>query len=181
MNAGSDPVPQHVTESIATIAAVRHGAAGQVTRHQRLVEAVATKLGQPRTVYVAAVLVVTWIAYNASCRLWGWRALDPAPFFWLQGASSLFAALITTIVLASQNRQRRELEKRALLELQVNVLAEHKVTKIIALLEELRRDLPTVVNRTDSLADAMQEQANPSAMLSALEMTLQPAPETEAE
>ena len=50
----------------------------------------------------------------------------------------------------------------------MNLLAEHKVAKLIALVEELRRDLPMVRDRIDREADAMQEAVDPNAMIEAL-------------
>jgi uncharacterized membrane protein len=76
------------------------------------------------------------------------------------------------MVLTAQNRQDREGEQRAHLELQVSLLAEQKTTKIISLLEELRHDLPVVKDRKDRIADAMQERVDPQAVLSALEDTM---------
>jgi uncharacterized membrane protein len=55
----------------------------------------------------------------------------------------------------------------------VTLLVEQKVTKVIALIEELRRDLPSVQNRVDSQAEAMQEVVDPQTVLSALEGMLQ--------
>jgi uncharacterized membrane protein len=60
--------------------------------------------------------------------------------------------------------------------LQVNLLAEHKVAKLIALVEELRRDLPMVRDRIDREADSMQEAVDPAAMLAALEGTSETQP-----
>ena len=85
---------------------------------------------------------------------------------------ALSALLMTTLVLITENRQARNAEQRSHLDLQVNVLAEHKIAKLIALVEELRRDLPMVKDRVDKEADAMQEAADPAAMLVALEMTV---------
>ena len=171
----SDPVnslPQHVSDNIEKIAEVRHGAAKRLGRHQRAVEAATSALGRPRTLYWAAALVAGWMASNVACQYMKWPVLDRPPFFWLQGACTLYAAFVTTMVLVSQNRQRHESERRAHLELQVNLLAEQKVTKIIALLEELRRDMPMVLDRTDAVADAMQEQVDPEAVLSELEESM---------
>ena len=89
--------------------------------------------------------------------------------YWLQGATGLFDALIATTVLVAQSRLNRESEQREHLQLQVNLLAEQKATKIIALLEELRRDLPIVRNRRDPEAEAMAQAVDPKAVLSALE------------
>lgn len=55
------------------------------------------------------------------------------------------------------------------LDLQVVLLVEQKVTKVIALLEELRRDLPSVQNRQDLQAETMQEVIDPHAVLEALD------------
>jgi uncharacterized membrane protein len=76
---------------------------------------------------------------------------------------------MTTLVLITANRQTRNAEERSHLDLQVNLLAEHKVAKLIALVEELRRDLPMVRDRIDREADSMQEAVDPAAMLAALE------------
>ncbi len=79
------------------------------------------------------------------------------------------SALLTTIlILITENRQNRHADERAQLDLQVNLLAERKIAKVIALLEELRRDLPSVRDRVDPEADAMEEAMDPLASLSAL-------------
>jgi len=51
----------------------------------------------------------------------------------------------------------------------LNLLTEQKVTKLIHLLEELRRDLPMVADRHDSEAFALQRHTDPAQVLSALE------------
>ncbi|HEY3784125.1 MAG TPA: hypothetical protein VGL55_02465 [Steroidobacteraceae bacterium] len=48
------------------------------------------------------------------------------------------------------------------------MLTEQKVTKVIYLLEELRRDLPMVKDRHDPQAATVQEGANTAQMASAL-------------
>jgi uncharacterized membrane protein len=71
--------------------------------------------------------------------------------------------------LTTQNRQAKKSSHRANLELQVNLAAEQKIAKLIALLEELRRDLPSVRDRVDPVADAMSEPADPHTVMAALE------------
>jgi uncharacterized membrane protein len=80
-------------------------------------------------------------------------------------------------VLTAQNRQSRHAEERGRLDLEVNLQTEAKVTKLILLVEELRRDLPNVPNRRDSAAEAMQETVDPKRVLAALEATLEVRPE----
>ena len=161
-------IPDQVEENIASIAALRAGMAGEMSRHQHVMESVALRLGRPFTIYVLLALPLAWIAYNVCAGQFGWHQLDAAPFFWAQGAVSLYAALMTTLIVVAQSRERQEAEQRGHLELQLNLLAEQKATKIIALLEELRRDLPNVRDRTDPVAEAMQQEVDPNAVHSAI-------------
>jgi uncharacterized membrane protein len=80
---------------------------------------------------------------------------------------------MSTMILITQNRQTTHAEQRAQLDLQVNLLAEQKVAKLVALLEELRRDMPSVRDRVDQVAEGMKEPVDPHAVLSALEQTLE--------
>jgi uncharacterized membrane protein len=161
-------VPDQVHDNIATIAQLRERIASGVGRHQRAIEHFAHRLSRPVAVYVLLALVAAWVTYNAVAHHFGWHQVDRAPFFWLQGAIALYAALVTTLILVAQGRQREEAEQRAHLEFQLNLLAEQKATKIIALLEELRRDLPNVRDRQDLVAEAMQQEVDPHAVHSAI-------------
>jgi uncharacterized membrane protein len=64
---------------------------------------------------------------------------------------------MTVAILTTQNRVAKLAQQRAQLDLQVNLIAEEKIAKLVALIEELRRDLPSVKDRKDSLAEAMTE------------------------
>jgi uncharacterized membrane protein len=99
----------------------------------------------------------------------GWKTFDEPPFFWLQGIVSLNAFIISTTVLIRQNRMSKLADHHAHLDLQVNLLTEEKSSKIIALLEELRRDMPDVRNKVDSEADELAKHADAKAVLSAIE------------
>lgn len=160
------------TEHAETIAALRARAEHQMSTSQRLVETFTANIGRPSTIAMLLVLIALWIAWNAMENRNGGHAVDPPPFFWLQGVIALYAALITTFVLATQNREKRHGEQRAYLELQINLLAEQKTAKVIQLLEELRRDMPTVRDRVDHQADAMQMPVDTAAVMNVLEETL---------
>jgi uncharacterized membrane protein len=158
-----------VLQDVESVASIRERAEQRLNRHQRMMEILTAALGRPRTVYVTLSIVVGWVAFNlVTPRLLGWQRIDPPPFFWLQGMVALSALLMTTLVLITANRQTRNAEERSHLDLQVNLLAEHKVAKLIALVEELRRDLPMVRDRIDHEANAMQEAVDPNAMIEAL-------------
>jgi uncharacterized membrane protein len=159
-----------VSQEVESVASIRARAEQRLDRHQRMMEVLTTALGRPRTVYITLSIVVGWVAFNlVTPKLFGWPRIDPPPFFWLQGMVALSALLTTTMVLITANRQTRNAEERSHLDLQVNLLAERKVAKLIALVEELRRDLPMVRDRIDREADSMQRAVDPEAMLAALE------------
>jgi uncharacterized membrane protein len=167
-------VPDHVTENIDAVLAMRAKSELRVHRSQRVVESLTGFLGKPRTLYALLVGVFGWAFYNHSVAVAGGQPLDSPPYFYLQGVMALYAAVMTTIVLITQNRQSKVVERNAHLELQVNLLAEQRTAKIIALLEELRRDLPNVRNRVDPVADALQQAVPPTAVSSALDHTMNP-------
>lgn len=166
-----------MTQEVESVASIRARAEKRLDKHQRMMEVLTAALGRPRTVYATLSMVVGWVVFNGvAAKLLGWRGIDPPPFFWLQGAVALCALLMTTLVLITANRQTRNAEERSHLDLQVNLLSEHKVAKLIALVEELRRDLPMVRNRVDHEANAMQEAVDPHAMLEALERVSESEP-----
>ena len=137
---------------------------------QRAIEVATRLLVRPWMVGALAVCVLSWIAVNVAVR----SPVDPPPLFWLQGVIALYAAFVSTMVLVTQRREERESKLRAHLEFHVNHLAEQKATKIIALLEELRRDMPGVRDRDDPVADALQEEVDPQVVHSAIAHKTEP-------
>lgn len=164
-----------ISQNIEAIAALHAQSEQNVSRHQRIVETVTSFLGRPAFLSIIWLIVLTWVLVNLFGRHLGLPQWDAPPFYWLQGAASLSGLLMTTVVLITQNRQGKLAEQRAHLDLQVNLLAEQKIAKLIDLVEELRRDMPNVHNRHDAEAEVMKESADPHAVLSALEQVLEPA------
>lgn len=157
-------------QGLEAIATIRARAERSVTPHQRAAESLTAALGRPRTLYLAVGLMVGWTALNLILpRRFGVPALDQPPFFWMQGFIAFLSFVITSLVLITENRQSRIADEHAHLDLQVNLLTEQKVAKLIALVEELRRDLPMVRNRVDREAESMQRTVDPEVVLAELE------------
>ena len=159
----------------------------KISDWQRMVERISLFIGQPIFLGFILLFVMLWILANIVMRLFGIGEFDPAPYFWLQGIIGLGALMTTTVVLARQNRLGKLEEQRAHLDLKVTLLIEQKAAKLIDLLEELRRDLPSVKNRHDPEAAALQQAMNPDLVLAALDERseldprLKPTAETKAD
>ncbi len=165
----SEPKLDQISQNIETILAFYTREEQKISHSQRVLENISGFLGQP--LYLGSILlfVALWILANIFARHVGLAVIDQAPYFWLQGIVSLGALLTSTVVLIKQNRLTRLEEQRAHLDLQVNLLTEQKVTKIINLMEELRRDLPMVKDRHDPEAAAFQQPTDPHVVLAALD------------
>ena len=170
------PLPDHVSHNIEAIRMLHIRADENLSRYHRPIETVSALLGRPAFFYSIVLFVTLWVLLNLLSPRWAIAPFDPPPYFWLQGLVVLGALLTTTIVLMTQTRQGKLAEQRAQLDLQVNLLAEQKTAKLIALLEELRRDLPEVTNRHDAEAAAMEQSTDPHAILDALETLHEPMP-----
>ncbi len=162
-------------DNVRTLAQMHSQAERAVGRHQRFIETLTAAIGRPRTLYGLLAAVLLWVAYNALAPRLRVPRFDPPPFAWLQGLISLLALTMTSMVLITQNRQAKSAARRGLLDLHVNLLSEQKVAKLIALLEELRRDLPSVENRQDAQAEVMARPVDPQAVITTIEQTLEQA------
>lgn len=163
-----DSLSDHISQNVESILVLHRRESQTITSSQRRLERVSRFLGRPLYLIGVVGFVALWVAYNWGASVVHLRPFDPPPFAWLDGILTFTALMTTTIVLIAQNRQAKLEQQRAHLDLQVNLLTEQKVTKLIHLLEELRRDLPMVRDRHDPQAAAMQEGADTGRVASAL-------------
>ena len=160
---------------IETMVEMQIHAERKVSQHQRVIESVVNTIGRPFSLYTIAILVFLWIVGGVLHTLFGFPSFDAPPFPWLQDIASVGALLVTIMVLITQNRQSKFAQQRSQLDLQVALLTERKVSKLIGLVEELRRDSPAVHNRLDTEAEAMREPVDPHSALKSYNQSLQEA------
>nr|QQZ51490.1 DUF1003 domain-containing protein [Phenylobacterium glaciei] len=83
---------------------------------------------------------------------------------------------MTLLILVTQSRDDRLAERREKLTLELALLNEQKSAKIISLLEELRRDAPSIADRRDEESEAMGKPTDAASVLSEIEnRTARPA------
>jgi len=165
----ASPAPtlvEHIEQNIESIVALQKRDEETVGITQRWVERVGRLLGRPLYLIILLSIVLSWVVVNLLItHHWQW---DPAPFSLLDGIVSLISLITTTIVLIAQNRQTKREQQHSHLGLQVSLLTEQKVSKLIDLIEELRRDLPMVKDRVDPSAEALGESADTAKVADAL-------------
>ncbi|PZV16637.1 MAG: DUF1003 domain-containing protein [Leptolyngbya sp.] len=164
------PLPDPVTKNIEAILSMHNQEVQDLTVHQRVIEAIAKFFAQPAFLYVLLTGFAVWIAGSMFNQF---LPFTFPLFHWSEHGLDAAALLISTGVLIEQNREENFAEQRTQLMLQLNLLSEQKIAKIISILEELRADLPNVRDRYDPEAVIMQEAADPIAVLNALQETLQ--------
>ena len=166
------PLPDPIGETIETIIALRTKAEQNVSPHQRWVERLSEYFGRPSFLYLTIIVIALWLLPSALPPSWGIPQFDPPPYEGLDKTISIVSLLMTAAVLIRQSRQELLAEQRTQLNLQLDILTEQKIAKLIALIEELRRDLPNVHDRYDPQAEAMQQAVDPQMVLETLEETL---------
>jgi uncharacterized membrane protein len=90
------------------------------------------------------------------------------PFNWLANVACLFGVYMTVVILITQRHENELAERREQLTLELALLGEQKMAKLISLVEELRRDIPTVRDRHDAEAEALAVPADTQQVLDAI-------------
>lgn len=164
-----EALPSTIDQNIGTIAEYCERHEQRATPAQKAVERVSLFLGSPIYFAANALVIVCWIVWNASAPVFDLSQPDEPPFFWLQGFVSLNAFIISTTVLIRQNRMSKLAERNAHLDLQISLLSDEKTSKIIAMLEELRRESPNLANKHDAEADELAKPADTTTVLEAID------------
>ena len=154
-------------ENLAVVANFHDQEDARISGMQLVIESISNFFGSPAYFAFAVVFMGLWIAVNSWGILLGWEHVDEPPFFWLQGIVSANALLLTVAVLIRQNRMSKLAQHHSHLDLQINLLTEQKVTRILKLLELNSRDAPTEVGDDVELAE-LTKPANPEAILQAI-------------
>lgn len=136
------------------------------TLEERVAGAITRFTGSMRFVYLHVLVYGCWIIANL-----GWipgvPKFDPS-FIILAMEASVEAIFLSTFVLISQNRMSAAADKRSELDLQINLLSEHEVTKLVALLSAIA-DRIGVESEVDPEVDELKQDVAPEAVLDEIE------------
>lgn len=136
----SHHTPGTVLDNIHTIIQLEEEQARRRTFGDRLGDAIGSFAGTVTFVLLHLVWFGAWASINTGL-VPIVPKFDPYPFSLLCMLVSLEGVLLTTFVLIKQNRAGLRAERRASLDLQVNLLTEKEVTKVIQMLERISAHL----------------------------------------
>jgi len=122
--------------------------------HQRLARWLGKMIGSIGFAYAHVVLLVLWVVIQ-----WGWTplpAFDPH-FIGLVGVTSVESIFLTLFVLINQRGEASAADKRADLDLQISLLSEHEVTRLISLVAAVAEKLGVEQSKDPELEDLAQD------------------------
>ena len=140
----------------------------QKPREERLADRITAFTGSMRFVYIHLFLFSFWIVINL-----GWipklPRFDPSLVI-LAMVASVEAIFLSTFVLITQNRMAALAAKRADLDLQVSLLAEHEITRLITLVRAMAESMQIEASRDPELSE-LSKDVQPERVLDKIEET----------
>jgi uncharacterized membrane protein len=146
----------------------RHEEEAHATLHERVASAITRFSGSMRFVYVHLLVYGFWIIANLGW-ISGVRPWDPT-FVVLAMVASVEAIFLSTFILITQNRMALAAERRAELDVQITLLAEAEITKLVELVSEIAERM-NVPGAEEEDIEEMKEHVAPEAVLDAIEQS----------
>lgn len=125
-----------IVDNIHAVVRMEQEQAHQRSLKDKVADAIGTFAGTVTFVMMHLVWFALWAGFNTRL-LPGLPAFDPYPFPLLCMIVSLEGVLLSTFVLIKQNRMGQRSDRRNHLDLQINLLTEKEVTKVIQMLEAI--------------------------------------------
>lgn len=133
---------------------------------ERIASAITRFTGSMRFVYLHALAYGFWILANL-----GWvPGVQPwdRTFVILAMVASVEAIFLSTFILITQNRMAAAADRRAELDVQISLLSEAEITKLVEMVSEIAERL-NVPGADQAEVEEMKRQVAPEAVLDAIE------------
>ncbi|WP_426959456.1 DUF1003 domain-containing protein [Muricoccus radiodurans] len=144
----------------------RRQEAAEATREERVAQAITDFAGSMKFVYLHVAIYGAWILVNVGLIPFLPR-FDPSLVV-LAMVASVEAIFISTFILISQNRMATIADKRADLDLQISLLAEHELTKLAGVIAAIAEKLE-VRAEGDPEIEEIKKDVAPEAVLDEIE------------
>jgi uncharacterized membrane protein len=154
-----------VERNISALMARRQREEETKSNEAKIADRVTRFTGSMLFVYIHLLLFGGWVIWNL-----GWLGLQPfdESFVVLAMFASVEAIFLSTFVLISQNRMNIEADKRAELNLQTSLLAEHEVTRLVNLVRAIAKKMD-ISDAEDPELDELAKDVHPEKVLDTIE------------
>ena len=126
----------HVDKMIADIVKLEPSSK---TLGERIAEVITSFTGSLSFIWLHIVWFVLWIGLNLTG--WAFEPFDPFPFTLLTMVVSLEAIFLSAFILMAENKQGRLADQRARVDLEVDMIAEREITKLVELVVAIHQHL----------------------------------------
>lgn len=164
--ANGNGLNQALERNIAALSARRAQEEARAPFQVRLADAITRFAGSMIFVYAHVFLVAVWTAVNLGL-VPGVHPFDPT-FVILATVASVEAIFLSTFVLISQNRMQAAADRRADLDLHINLLTEHELTRLAVLVAAIAERLGVDAANAEDVLEIEQD-VQPEAVLDELE------------
>ena len=149
-----------LTRNIEVLREERTRMVAQSPVSDRVADAVTQFSGSMLFVFVHLAIVAGWVLVNAG--LVGIKPFDPT-FVILATTASVEAIFLSTFVLISQNRAAELANRRADLDVQISLLTEHEVTKLVDLVTRIAEKVGAPIDQGE--VSELKKDVAPEAVL----------------
>lgn len=164
--AGEVPLNKIVQENIIAILEHRKQLERSRTTQDIIADRITSYSGRMSFVVLHIIWFAAWFLFNSGW--FGLKPFDPFPYGLLTMVVSLEAIFLSTFVLISQNRMGRQDKQRAELDLQIDLLTERELTRVVVMLDEIQQHLGMSHVQDEELAE-FEKETKPDEVLTQIE------------
>ena len=164
--ASTPSLDEILERNIQTLMGRRKEEEAALTKHQGAAFAIARFIGSFGFIYAHLALFGAWILAN-TVGLPGIPMFDPELVL-VATFAAIEAIFLTTLVLINQNRMSAAADKRSELDLQISLLTEHEVTRMLHLVSAMAERLK-VRSSVDEEIEELKQDVEAAAVLDKIE------------
>jgi uncharacterized membrane protein len=163
---GKNPTTRVVERNIEALLAHRQAKEDELGWQDKLAAHIASFAGSMNFVWLHILAYGFWVAINLGI-VPAVAQFDPT-FVVLAMIASVEAIFLSTFILITQNRMQAQADQRADLNLQVSLLAEHEITRLIKMVTEIGERIDIGAARAPELSE-LKKDVKPEKVLDVLE------------
>lgn len=148
-------LPRQLDNSRRIIRSLKAKAAAKRTLSEKIADWMTQTFGSIPFLLLNAVWFLVWILANVGL-IPMFKPFDPFPFGLLTMIVSLEAIILAIFVLISQNRASSVDDLREEIDLQVDIITEQELTKLMAMVSELMKKNEIDISKDETLTSMLQ-------------------------